>query len=75
NFTIEINAFQAGQMELRVYDVLGKELGDLNRQTAIDQGLSSIEIPAESLTAGLYYCSIKIDGQSFTKSFVRVDGK
>jgi len=74
NFTLEIEAHEAGRMQIRVFDVLGKELNNLSHRTSIDEGVTMIELPAESLTAGLYYCTIKINGQSFTKSFVRVDG-
>jgi len=75
NFTLEIEAYEAGMVQIRVFDVLGKELSDFNRQNTIPKGLSTIDIPSESLTAGLYYCNIKIGSQSFTKSFVRVDEK
>ncbi len=74
NFTLEINAYQSGKMVIRVYDVLGKEMGNLTRQQSVDKGVSIIVLPAASLTAGLYYCSIQIGEQAFTKSFVRVDG-
>ncbi|GEM_PF-550094 len=73
NFTLEINAFQAGKVDIRVYDVLGKEIGILTRQQNINKGLSTIALPAESLTTGLYYCKIRIGEADFTKSFVRVD--
>lgn len=73
NFIVEIEAYEVGQMQIRVFDVLGKELGNLSRQTSINKGITTIDLPAQSLTAGLYYCSIKINDQSFTKSFVRVD--
>ena len=75
NFTLEINAYQSGKMAIRVYDVLGKEVRSLTRQQTVDKGVSTIVLPAESLTAGLYYCSIRIGGQAFTKPFVLVSGK
>jgi len=75
NFTLEINAPEAGKMELRVYDVLGKEIGNLTRQQTIDQGQNNVILSTGGLTAGLYYCKIRIGVADFTKSFVRVDGK
>jgi len=75
NFTLEINTPEAGKMELRVYDVLGKEIGNLTRQQTIDQGQNNVILSTGGLTAGLYYCKIRIGAADFTKSFVRVDGK
>ena len=74
NFTIAINAYQTGKMELRVYDVLGKEITNLTRQQIVNRGKNNIILPAANLIAGLYYCQIRIGAADFTKSFVRVDG-
>jgi len=73
--TVEINAYQVSRMDIRVFDVLGKEIANLARQQLIDKGIQHITMPADGLTAGLYYCQIKIGTEVFTKPFVRVDGQ
>ena len=73
--TIAINAHKAGILDIRVYDVLGKELRNLNRRKIITKGEEQLVLSVEALTAGLYYCRIKIGEETITKSFVRVNQK
>ena len=75
DFTLEINTYQASNLDIRVYDVLGKEIANLSRQQLIDKGIQNIKMLANGLTAGLYYCQIKIGTEVFTKPFVRVDNQ
>ncbi len=74
SFTLEIDAYKAGTLEIQVYDVLGKQINNLTHRKLIDKGLLTVEMPADALIAGLYYCKIKIGSEVFTKSFVRVSG-
>ncbi len=73
NFTLSIDAYKAGTLDIQIYDVLGKELSNFTQKQLIDKGVKTIELSAAALTAGLYYCKIKIGDETFTKSFVRVD--
>ena len=71
-FTLEINAWQSGLLSISIYDMLGKEIRNLVPTESIDKGIQQISISASHLTAGLYYCRVRIGREEFTKSFVRV---
>lgn len=73
SFNVEIQAFTRASLDIRLYDVLGKEINIFNHQRVADQGVQQFTFPADHLTAGLYYCRVKIGEEVFTRSFVRVE--
>ncbi|MEM1119967.1 MAG: PA14 domain-containing protein [Bacteroidota bacterium] len=72
-FTLEINAHRANTLDVRIYDVLGKELGNFTQKQLLEKGQKNLAVDVTGLTAGLYYCKIKIGAEAYTRSFVRAD--
>ncbi|MEM7104504.1 MAG: T9SS type A sorting domain-containing protein [Bacteroidota bacterium] len=61
NLNIVISAHSTSQIEIIVFNVIGREV--LSRNQKVTRGSSQITVPTESLTEGIYF--VKIDGGNY----------
>lgn len=67
--TIEYSLAKAGSIELRVYDVLGKEVEELVNDYK-QAGTYSVSFYAEDLPSGTYFYTINVDGFVATRKMI-----
>jgi hypothetical protein len=67
----DLSKYQSSSVYFRVYDLQGKVVGEVNRDATSGETLDSIEweIPP-SLTPGMYFYSINLDGRFSNGSFL-----
>ena len=66
----ELGLSVAGPVRVRVFDVLGREVS-LVREESVSSRRILLEIPSESLAAGVYFVQVDADGVLLVKSFVK----
>lgn len=69
--TISFALPKEGFVELKVYDVAGREVAVLIDKPMV-KGLHKVRYDASSLASGVYYCRLAFDGQSLTKKMLLV---
>jgi len=68
--TIEFNIPESGDVQLGVYDVLGKEVAVLINNS-LDAGNHKVNFSAANLSSGVYFYSLKFNGkQTITKKMI-----
>ncbi|HQO10677.1 MAG TPA: C25 family cysteine peptidase [Clostridiales bacterium] len=60
---------EAGDVNLRVYNVSGQLVSELTKGTMV-AGIHSVEFDGSRLNSGVYYYTLETDGISVTKKFV-----
>ena len=71
DFTITVNTEQERQLEIEVFNVQGQRIPNLTYQKEIGRGQYNIPFIARQLTAGMYYCKIRVGNEEHTTSFVK----
>ncbi|HEX2865407.1 MAG TPA: T9SS type A sorting domain-containing protein [Ignavibacteriales bacterium] len=67
--TLEFNMPQAGQVELRIYDALGKEVTTLVNEER-KEGSYKVRFNASSLPSGMYLCRMNAGKYSVTRKVI-----
>ncbi|MGE5680424.1 MAG: alpha-amylase family glycosyl hydrolase, partial [Bacillota bacterium] len=62
---------KAGEVSLRVYDILGKEVATL-LEGFVNAGEYFAEFDGQKLSSGIYICNIRFEGQSISKKMMLV---
>lgn len=67
--TIKYNIAEEGLVQLDVYDILGKKIARLvnKEETA---GEHKVTFSGKGLSSGVYFCQLRVNGNSFTKKMV-----
>jgi hypothetical protein len=61
-FTIQYNAVQEGEYDVKIYDILGKEMVSLKKEFALGQ--NAYEVKTTELPKGIYLVKVSNDNQS-----------
>jgi Secretion system C-terminal sorting domain/Bacterial pre-peptidase C-terminal domain len=61
-FTIQYNAVEAGEYDVKVYDILGKEMVSLKKEFALGQ--NAYEVKSTELPKGIYLVKVSNEAQS-----------
>jgi hypothetical protein len=61
-FTIQYNAAEAGEYDVKVYDILGKEMVSMKTEFALGQ--NAYEVKTNELAKGIYFVKVSNDTQS-----------
>jgi hypothetical protein len=69
--TIPFTLAKRGFVELKVYDIQGREVMTLVSET-MDQGQYNVPLDATGFATGTYFYRLKVDGQLMTKSMTLV---
>jgi|GEM_PF-1776340 hypothetical protein len=64
--TIAFDLTEATQIQLNVYNMLGQKVGELLNETR-SAGSHNVYFDASSLTSGVYYYELVVDGQRMTR--------
>ena len=65
---IEVNASQASQMNISVYNIMGQKVMEQN--TTISTGINVPSISTAELTSGIYFVTVKANGFENTMKFI-----
>lgn len=65
---IRLNSSAAGDCKISVYNALGSVVNE--RNAVLVEGKNKIELNTESLSAGIYFASVKMGSGTVTKKFV-----
>lgn len=68
NFTLEIDAKKSGNGKLMVHDMTGKKISE--KSVSVIEGHQSVKHQFGNLSKGMYLCTLVIDGERASKSFV-----
>lgn len=68
NFTLEIDAKKSGNGILIVHDMTGKKINE--KSVSIIEGTQSVNHQFSNLSKGIYMCTLLIDDERASKSFV-----
>ena len=66
--TIEVNASQASEMSISVYNLMGQKVMDKN--VSINTGINTPTLSTSSLSSGVYFVTVKANGFENTMKFV-----
>jgi hypothetical protein len=66
--TIEVNAAQASEMSISVYNLMGQKVMDKN--VSINTGINTPTLNTSSLSSGVYFVTVKANGFENTMKFV-----
>ena len=66
--TIEVNAAQASEMSISVYNLMGQKVMDKN--VSINTGVNTPTLNTSSLSSGVYFVTVKANGFENTMKFV-----
>ena len=66
--TIEVNASQASEMSISVYNLMGQKVMDKN--VSINTGVNTPTLNTSSLSSGVYFVTVKANGFENTMKFV-----
>ena len=66
--TIEVNASQASEMSISVYNLMGQKVMDKN--VSINTGINTPTLNTSSLSSGVYFVTVKANGFENTMKFV-----
>ena len=69
--TIEFSTSKAGYAELKIFDVLGREVESLVKQS-LSRGNHKVVWDASKCTSGVYFYELKLDGQRSIKKMILV---
>ena len=65
---IEVNASQASQMNISVYNIMGQKVMEQN--TTVSTGINVPSISTAELTSGIYFVTVKANGFENTMKFI-----
>ena len=68
NVTFEINAAQASEMNISIYNITGQKVMEQNVNAAL--GISKQQVNISSLNSGIYFATVKANGFENTVKFV-----
>lgn len=66
--TIEVNASQASEMSISVYNLMGQKVMDKN--VSINTGINAPTISTSNLSSGVYFVTVKANGFENTMKFI-----
>ncbi len=66
--TIEVNAAQASEMSISVYNLMGQKVMDKN--VSINTGINTPTLSTSSLSSGVYFVTVKANGFENTMKFI-----
>ena len=66
--TIEVNASQASEMSISVYNLMGQKVMDKN--VSINTGINTPTLNTSSLSSGVYFVTVKANGFENTMKFI-----
>ena len=69
SFNIEIGSEQAGDVEVEVYDLVGKKVAGI-KENNLTPGSHNIEVSTEGWNKGVYLYSVKVNGEQQTRRIV-----
>jgi hypothetical protein len=67
--TISYSLAKAGQVELTVFNLLGKEVASLANEVQ-EAGVHNVTFDASNLTSGVYFYTLRTEGQTFTNKMM-----
>jgi len=73
SFTVELKLEEAAIVTIALFDMLGRQREVLQPIDYSHKTTTRIEVPTAGLSAGLYYCQIRIGEEVYTKSIVKVE--
>ena len=65
---IEVNASQASEMSISVYNLMGQKVMDKN--VSVNTGINTTSLSTSNLSSGVYFVTVKANGFSNTMKFV-----
>ncbi|MHB2148978.1 T9SS type A sorting domain-containing protein [Calditrichota bacterium LG25] len=69
--TIPFELKKRAHVELKVFDVQGREIATLVNQT-MDMGVHKFEYNASNLSSGIYFYQLRVDGMTLTRQMILV---
>ena len=66
--TIQVNASQASEMNISIYNITGQKVMESN--TSVYTGMNERQINVNELTSGIYFVTVKANGFESTMKFV-----
>jgi len=67
--TLKVNLKESGNLSLKVVNALGQNVMNLNKGF-VEAGIHQYTLDASSLKAGVYFCTVILDGQKFTTRMI-----
>lgn len=65
---IEVNASQASEMSINVYNIMGQNV--MSKTTSINSGINRPSISTSELSSGIYFVTVKANGFENTMKFI-----
>jgi hypothetical protein len=65
---IEVNASQASEMSINVYNIMGQNV--MSKNVNINTGINHPSISTSELTSGIYFVTVKANGFENTLKFI-----
>jgi hypothetical protein len=65
---IEVNASQASEMSINVYNIMGQNV--MSKTTSINTGINRPSISTSELSSGIYFVTVKANGFENTMKFI-----
>lgn len=73
DFSIAIQVPTDARIQVRIYDVAGKSMQNLAYDKAVGAGNYTVQLSADALVAGIYYCQVLIGEERHSTSFVKIE--
>jgi hypothetical protein len=65
---IEVNASQASEMSINVYNIMGQNV--MSKNVNINTGMNTRSISTSELNSGIYFVTVKANGFENTMKFI-----
>ena len=65
---IEVNASQASEMSINVYNIMGQNV--MSKTASINTGINRPSISTSELSSGIYFVTVKANGFENTMKFI-----
>ncbi len=70
NTTISFNIVEKNNVIVSVYDVLGNLISTMTQSSEFEKGSNTVSLNTSSLSSGIYYVSLTVNGSKETKKLV-----